>query len=247
MVPAMPHNDCRFSEYVELKDITRSARSVGAAAVRPEPLLDDLPCRSMRDTVCSAMRIRPYRAGSVIIYENQKIDEFLVLVTGRVMVRKISVDGKQVTVARLEPGSSCSINIGCLLNGLDYPAELVADSDLLLGVVPRYNFLNCMKISNRFREQVFECFGKQMKSLMEFVSEIAFESIDVRIAKWLVKSSEHRNELPVTHQGLADEIGSVREVVSRELNRLKKKGLVELGRGRLRVIDRDALARLAAH
>jgi len=93
-----------------------------------------------------------------------------------------------------------------------------------------------------FRRFVMENYGALISDLIVLLDEIAFHSIDVRLAKLLLDETGFK--LSRTHQQIADELGSAREVVSRQLKRFENKGWVALGRGYIEVIDKEALQKV---
>ena len=95
-----------------------------------------------------------------------------------------------------------------------------------------------------FRRHVFQVFGERLSALMQVVEAIAYQKLDQRLAALLVNRSLD-GEIHATHQALADDLGSVREIVSRLLRNFEDRGWVDLGRERVRVVDRGALASLA--
>ena len=171
-------------------------------------------------------------------------DAFLILVDGSVRVQLTSAGGREVTLYRIGPGGSCILTTSCLLSHENYPAEAVAESDVTAVAIPNSVFQEALDHSRAFRDFVFDGFSKRLTSVIQRIEEVALTPIDTRLAEALLKIDGDGSE-QVTHQQLAVELGTAREVVSRHLKKFEREGLVELGRGRIRVLDPDQLKRAA--
>jgi CRP/FNR family transcriptional regulator len=93
---------------------------------------------------------------------------------------------------------------------------------------------------------VFSTFSSHLTELITLVEEVAFGKLDVRLAKFLLKHCDRENTLTSTHQNIATELGSAREVISRQLMELELKGVIATGRGCIRIIDGSLLQEIAA-
>jgi CRP/FNR family transcriptional regulator len=96
-----------------------------------------------------------------------------------------------------------------------------------------------------FREFVFSTYSRRITDLFMLIDDIVFRRLDVRLADRLLESTSD-DVLRVTHQMLAGDLGTAREVVSRTLNDFQKRGWIEQARGEIRIVSRDGLERLAA-
>jgi CRP/FNR family transcriptional regulator len=145
---------------------------------------------------------------------------------------------------RVVPGGSCIISSSCLLGHSAYNARGIAETPLTLLALPVPVFTALMLEHPPFRDFVFHLFAERIGELMQLVEEVAFARLDQRLARLLVARKE--DVLAVTHQQLADELGSVREIVSRLLKGFAAQGLVSLGREQLSLLDRPGLLRIAS-
>lgn len=168
---------------------------------------------------------------------------FLLLLEGNVRVQLTSASGREVTLYRISPGGSCVLTTSCLLSQEDYPAEAIAESDLVAAAIPGTLFQDALNQSQRFRTFVFDGFSARLKNVIARIEELAFTSIDVRLGRVLLELHKDQVE-KVTHQDLAVELGTAREVVSRHLKRFAAERWVELGRGRVTVVDPAGLQRI---
>lgn len=174
--------------------------------------------------------------------------EGLTLITrGAVRVFRSGPQGREILLYRVRPGESCILSVGCLLGRSAYPATGVVESDLAGVVVPRDLFERLVAETPAFRTWVFELFAARVSTLLQLVEEVAFHRLDRRIAAFLARRARETGstEIGMTHQELADQVGSVREIVSRALESLESRGAVSLGRGRITLVRPSALRELA--
>lgn len=183
-------------------------------------------------------------AGTTVFSENQPCAGFPLLLAGSIKVVKQAASGRELMLYRVVPGGSCIISSSCLLGRSDYNARGIAETPLSLLLVPVGEFARLLVDHAPFRDFVFHLFAERIGELMQLVEEVAFARLDQRLAKLIL--ARQSDTLNVTHQQLADELGSVREIVSRLLKGFAAQGLVALGREHLTVTDRDGLNKLAA-
>lgn len=182
-------------------------------------------------------------AGTVLFDLDTPCSLFLLLAAGTVRVVKPALSGRELVLYRLEPGDSCILTVSCLLGESRYPARGVAETDVAAYVLTRALFYRLLGESEPFRAFVFRYFAARISDLMQLVEEVAFGALDQRLANLLV---EQGPRLEMTHQQIADELGTVREVVSRRLKLLEQQGLVRLKRGQVEVLDLKRLSRVSA-
>ena len=206
------------------------------------PALAGLPAGRLAALLRPAVLELP--AGSRVFAEHQPCQGFPLLLAGSIKVVKQSASGRELMLYRVAPGGSCIITSSCLLGRSDYNARGIAETPLRLRLVPAPAFAQLMLDHAPFRDFVFHLFAERIAELMQLVEEVAFTRLDQRLARLIV--AQDRPVLNVTHQQLADELGSVREIVSRLLKGFAEQGLVALGREQLTVIDRAGLLKVAA-
>src|SRR6185369_5294988 len=183
-------------------------------------------------------------AGSQVFAEHQPCQGFPLLLAGSIKVVKLAASGRELMLYRVTPGGSCIISSSCLLGHTDYNARGIAETPLTLTILPVPTFSRLMLEYPAFRDFIFHLFAERIGELMQLVEEVAFARLDQRLAKLLL--ARQGDVLYVTHQQLADELGSVREIVSRLLKGFAAQGLVTLGREQLGITDRSGLQKLAA-
>jgi CRP/FNR family transcriptional regulator len=182
-------------------------------------------------------------AGSILFDATQPCRGFPLLVEGSVRVSKSAPNGREIMLYRVEPGQGCILSGGCLLGHSDYSATGIAERDVVYLRIPPLLFQELMLQFEPFRRFVFGMYGERLSEVMELVEEVAFRKLDVRLARLLVQRGPVLKE---THQKLADDLGSVREIVSRLLRSFEERGWVKLERERISLLDAKALAELSA-
>lgn len=194
------------------------------------------------DEIIQQLPVVKIAAGQVIFHQGQACESYFVLVEGSAKVVARSAAGKEVVLYHVRPGDVCVLTTACLLGRENFPAEAIAETDMTLHMMPKRLFDELLDTSAEFRAKVFASFGERMAGLIKTIEKVALESIEQRLARFLLLQPDRH--IQMTHQDLAQEIGSVREVVSRQLKRFEEQGALKLGRGSIEILDRDALYRL---
>lgn len=189
----------------------------------------------LRGFLNSAVQIQ-LNADDFVFRPGDLCESFLVLLDGRIRVQLASEDGKEVTLYRIGPGGSCMLTTSCLFSSDRYPAEAIAETDVVALAFARDIFELTVENSTEFRRFVFDGFSERLATVISRMEELAFTSIDYRLAKVLL-GLHKRGQILVTHENLAVELGTAREVVSRHLKRMEKRGLIALARGKVTVLD----------
>jgi CRP/FNR family transcriptional regulator len=216
------------------------ARRIGAAF----PELQRAP-RTLERIAASGQH-RQVPAGSVMFNEHSPCAGFPLVLSGSVRVVQHFPNGREIQLYRVKPGESCLLSGSCLLGNSDYAASGIAETPVELVVIPPSEFRALVAGDEVFREHVFSLYGERLAALMQLVEAISWQKLDQRLAALLVgRTGGATGTVQATHQALADELGSVREIVSRLLRSFEDRGWVELGRERITVSDAGALAVLA--
>ena len=205
------------------------------------PFFAGLPAARLDAVLDQAQLVRAPK-GSVMFRPGQPCRGFPLLLEGSVRVSQTSPAGREIVLYHVEPGQGCLLSGGCLLGDADYAAAGVAETEVTLLSIPPALFQQLLVEHEPFRRFVFGMYGERLAQVMQLVEEVAFRRLDSRLAQLLV---ERGPVVAATQQKLADELGSVREIVSRLLRQFESRGWVELGRERITVRDPRALGELA--
>ncbi len=174
-------------------------------------------------------------------------ENMLFLLDGTVRVQQVSETGHEIVLYRIHAGQSCVLTTACLLAFEDYSAEGITETPVRAAAVPRAVFDDLIAQSKSFRDFVFAAFSKRITDLFLMIDEVAFQRLDVRLAHKLIELSANQNVIITTHQKLSVELGTAREVISRQLQEFQRRGWIVQSRGRVALIDRPHLEQLADH
>jgi len=197
---------------------------------RLEQLLDEAPTTTVP-------------AGTVMFDEKNPCMAFPLLLEGTVRVSKTAPNGRELQLYRVVPGEACLLTSSCLLGHAPYSARGVTEQDTTLVTLPAPVFNQLVVEHEPFRTYVFSLFADRISELMQLVEAVAFQRLDQRLAALLLGKGK---VIRTTHQQLADELGSVREIVSRLLRSFADQGLVALSREQIEIRDPGGLRGIAS-
>lgn len=203
------------------------------------PILENLPAEAQR--LLADAQSMQVPAGTMLFDEHQPCQGFPFVLAGGIRVVKRSANGRELPLYRVLPGDSCIMTSSCLLGQADYKACGITESDTDLVFLPKPAFDQLLTHAP-FRLFVFQLFAERISELMQLVEEVAFQKLDQRLANLLLGRGKL---IQTTHQQLADELGSVREMVSRLLKGFAEQGLVRLGREQIEILDPAGLRKLS--
>ena len=181
-------------------------------------------------------------AGTVLFSENSPCQGFPLVLEGEVKVSRSSGDGRSLELYRVVPGELCLVSSACLFRTQPLSARGVTTKASTLIMVPPEIF-KCWLETPIFRNEVLGLFAERMADLTSLVDAVAFHKLDRRLAAALLG---HGQQLAITHQTLADELGTVREIVTRLLRRFEREGWVTLGREQIQITNSAALRERAS-
>lgn len=199
----------------------------------------------LRCDLVKRSRQRHVSQGSVVFTPGPSADAMLILLSGTLRVEQVAQSGREIVLYRVHGGESCILTAACLLTDATYAATGVAETDLDLMSLPKAAFDDLMARSQEFRGLIFQAYAKRITDLMQVVEEVAFRRIDIRLAGGLIELSGTEGKIVATQQQMATELGTAREGISRQLGEFQRLGWVEIGRGDVRLRDKEALRNLA--
>lgn len=174
-------------------------------------------------------------------------ENMLFLLDGTVRVQQTSETGHEIVLYRIQAGQSCVLTTACLLAYEDYTAEGISETPVKAAAIPRAVFDELVATSKSFRDFVFAAFSKRITDLFLMIDEVAFQRLDVRLADKLIELSGGKEVIATTHQKLSVELGTAREVISRQLQEFQRRGWIEQSRGAISLVNRAELEALAGH
>ena len=197
-----------------------------------------------RDILAKSARIVEAPVGTIGYREGGACGAYVMRLAGQSRVYKMSSSGREILLYRVAAGETCVITTTCLLGNSNYPASTIVEEPIKDVIIPSAAFNQLMVDSKVFRTFVMTNYGALISDLIVLLDEVAFHSLDARLAKLLLDTGSAT--ISRTHQLIADELGTACEVVSRQLKRFEQKGWVTLGRGHVELTNRPALEKLAA-
>lgn len=174
----------------------------------------------------------------IISVEGDVCNYFSFLLKGIIKVFKVSTSGREITLYRIDEGGSCILTASCILSDTSFPALAIAEEDVEVLSIPANIFKGYISKYPVWQEYVFNLISGRLAEVIAIVEEIAFKQVDIRLAEKLNEYiTTEKNSIDITHQELASEIGTSREVVSRILKDFESRGVIQISRGSLNVID----------
>lgn len=198
----------------------------------------DSPLRGEFQRVASFARIP---AGQDVFVEGDRTEAIALLLSGQVRVYKIGETGREITLYRFGSGGSCILTANAILSRQTFPAIATVEQEAEAVMIPAQAFRDWVRRYDPWREYVFELFSQRLAIVMALVDEVVFRQMDRRVAALLLRGAGAQNPLRITHQEIAAELGSSREVISRLIEDFADQGIVRPGRGVIEVLDFDLL------
>jgi CRP/FNR family transcriptional regulator, anaerobic regulatory protein len=195
----------------------------------------------MVDTFKRAAFFARIPRGRDVFVEGDDVDAIALLISGAVRVYKVSDTGREITLYRFGLGESCIMTANAILSRQAFSAIATVEEDAEAVMIPAESFRDWVQHYDLWREFVFALLSQRLSSVMEIVDEVAFRRMDIRVGALLVERSKVQNPITTTHQEIAAELGSSREVISRILETLASQGLIRILRGSIEILDLDLL------
>ncbi len=183
--------------------------------------------------------IKKFGPDTILIDENDYIKFVPIVLNGSIKVFKVDEDGREMLLYYIKPGESCVMSfLGATCNGTSKIKAVVEEESEVL-VLPVHKATDLIRDNQQWIQFIFELYNRRFEELLSVVNAIAFQKVDVRLydlLKTKVKMLK-TDELNMTHQQLADELGTAREVVSRLLKQLERENKISLGRNKIKILE----------
>jgi len=183
-------------------------------------------------------------AGQAVFRAGAPCERYVLILGGSVRVQIVGESGREATLYRVLAGQSCVLTSCCVLAAEPYPAEGLAETPVCALSIGKGTFDRALESAPAFRRFVFANLGNRIAAVISRMEEISCRPVERRLATYLLARVGWGCALSATHQQIAVDIGSAREVVSRHLKRFEVNGLVRLGLGSVEVCDSEGLRRL---
>ncbi|MCM1983784.1 Crp/Fnr family transcriptional regulator [Lyngbya confervoides] len=195
---------------------------------------------------CQQAQLMTLPPGQFICLEGDTCTHLVLMLAGSARIYKMGDSGREITLYRLEPGESCIMTASCILSTQTFPAFAVTET-VVEGIgLPAPVLQHWMSHEAVWQQYVFGLLSQRLIQVMDVLEDVVFHRMDSRIAAYLLSLvSPSHSEIQITHEAIASELGSSREVVSRLLKDMEKREMLILSRGMIRVVNPRALAHLA--
>ena len=199
----------------------------------------------VQDRLNRTARVSHIKKGAQVFGPLNIPDSLFFLYDGRIRVSQTSDAGREIVLYRIDAGESCVLTTACMMAEEAYNAEGIAETDVTVVALSKVDFDRLAAEEEAFRAFVFAAYSRRMIDLLRVVDDVAFGRIDVRLADRLLALGQGLKEVRATHQDLAAELGTAREVISRVLHDFQKRELIEQSRGLITFKDKAKLAKIA--
>jgi len=180
--------------------------------------------------------------GHTICHEGAHCSQLALVTAGSARVFKLAESGREITLYRIEAGECCILTASCMLSNRPFPANATVESDLDALLIPQAHAQRWMGSSESWRRFLWNLLAQRLGDVISLVEEVAFRRMDERLCEYLTtKADEQGPVLQTTHGQIAADLGTSREVVSRVLKDFESRGLLQLSRGRIRLIGQGVM------
>jgi CRP/FNR family transcriptional regulator, anaerobic regulatory protein len=180
-------------------------------------------------------------AGKDVFVEGDRTDAIALLINGVVRVYQIGATGREVTLYRFGLGESCILTANAILSRQSFPAIATVEREAEAVMIPADSFRDWVDRYSLWREFVFNLLSQRLTSVMALVDEVVFRRMDARVASFLLQRIQFQDPISLTHQEIAAELGSSREVISRILEGFAGAGMIRVSRGAVEILDLESL------
>ncbi|MGB2693190.1 MAG: Crp/Fnr family transcriptional regulator [Thermodesulfobacteriota bacterium] len=185
------------------------------------------------------------KAGDPYFYEGDQCKQIALIGNGGVRVYKAGESGREITLYHVTPGETCILSVSCFLGDRHYPANGIVESDTEAVVLDSGFFRMCIDSKQEVRKFVFSTLAIRLTDVLSLLEEITFNRVDHRLSEYLLKNfTNGKSELSSinrTHEQIAMELGTAREVISRLLKEHERIGAIKISRGMIVLKDKNKL------
>lgn len=201
-----------------------------------------------KSLLASNLQERCYKKGTNIHSGGDDCIGLLLVKSGQIRVYTVSDEGKEMTLYRLFERDMCLFSASCIIQSIQFDVSVSAELDSEVFIIPASLYARLMEETAAVANYTNELMASHFSEVMWLMDKVMNKKLDTRLAAFLLEESElcGSDTLEITHEQIANHLGSLREVVSRMLKYLAGEGMVTLGRGSIALADRRRLETLAA-
>ena len=203
------------------------------------PALDDPALLHEIQQVGATVQLSP---ADTVCHLGQQCSHLALVFSGSARIYQLAESGREITLYRVGPGECCILTASCIMSQQGFPAIAVCEQPLSALMLPAAYVDEWMGRFPQWRRFVWTLMSNRLSNVLYLLEEVTFRRVDQRIMRYLVSLLERRGpRLALTHQAIADDVGTSREVVSRILKDLEQRQLLSLSRGQIHIEDPVAL------
>ncbi len=208
------------------------------------PVLKKLPPADL-SRLQNGSQVLDLPAGQMLMQQNRQCQHVPLVLSGRLRVYKLAQNGREMTLYRTGPGETCLASVACRISGDDFPALAEVETNARLFMIPVVLYEQLLAHREFWKDFLILSMYERLTETLSVLEAVAFERTDRRLVGWLLaKASTGKTVIRTTHENIAVELGTAREVVSRLLGDMRQKGLIDMRRGQITIIEPDRLAEL---
>ncbi len=198
------------------------------------PFFEDLNSQDM-DKLTTYSVLRKLPKGQLMMGDNGRCNGVPLLLSGTLRLFRVAENGREINVYNVHEGELCVLAAICTLADFEYDFSAQAKEDCELAVLPPESFRQLMSESDVFKNYIFAALADKLVASLRAIEMLNFSSIEDRLSDYLYYNADESNIVSATHEMMARDIGSSREVVSRQLKKFEKQGLLEIKRGKVQL------------
>ncbi len=202
----------------------------------------------LRNSLFQTASIAQLEAGQFVCHEGRECSHLALVLSGTARVYKLGESGREITLYRIGPGESCILTASCIVSHTQFPAFAVCEDMVEAAVIPADEIRQWIAQSALWRDYVFGLVAQRMGDIISLVEEVVFRRMDRRIADYLLQRfKQKQSKIEITHQMIASDLGTSREVVSRILKDFESRGMILVTRGAVEVLNGPLLQESVEH
>ncbi len=190
--------------------------------------------------------LKTVRQGTILHDGSPECLGMLLVQSGQLRAYILSEEGREVTISRFFEMDVCLFSASCVMPNMQFEVFIEAEKDSSIWVIPACLYQNLMDESLAVANYSHNLITSHLSEVMWLMEQIMWKSFDKRLAKFLLEESalEGSQSLKITHEKIANHMGTAREVVTRMLRYFQSEGMVKLTRGTVEIVEPKALGKL---
>lgn len=203
---------------------------------------------AQQNQLLSGLTSRKAKKGTILHNGSADCTGLLLIKTGQLRAYILSDEGREITIYRLFDRDMCLFSASCILNSIQFEITITAEKDTEFWLIPSELYKNLLTESAPLANYTNELMAARFSDVMWLIEQVLWKSLDKRLAAFLLEEAaiEDSNELKITHEIIANHLGSHREVITRMLRYFQSDGIVKLSRGKITLLNPERLEELAS-